>query len=121
MSAVTYLRSKEWSMGNGQCPECCGAHAGWYGHPCHLEEASIGHKVDCSLAASLKSLAENVLYLGTFIATPEKKKEVEDAREARRNSPEGIAARKVWNELDDLLIVGAMTKNSIPKYLRSGK
>jgi len=66
MSAVKYLKDKEWSMGNGQCPECCGVPESWYGHPCHLKAETIGHKADCPLAASLRDLGDTPLMIGDF-------------------------------------------------------
>ena len=53
---------KEWSMGNGQCPECCGVPPSWYGHPCHRKASSIGHERKCSLAAAIPS----ALYRGQW-------------------------------------------------------
>ena len=64
--SLKYLKSKEWSMGNGQCPECLGAHEGWHGHPCYMEEDSIGHGKDCSLAKAIKELGGDVLYRGEY-------------------------------------------------------
>ena len=67
MKTIEFLRAKEWSMGNGQCPECCGAHQGWLGHPLHLDASGIGHKADCPLAASLRELgASPVVMVGEF-------------------------------------------------------
>ena len=49
---LEYLEKREWSMGNGQCPDCCGASpsflggvalGGWH----RLEE--IGHEPNCYL------------------------------------------------------------------------
>ena len=64
--AVKYLRKIEWSLGNGQCPECFGAPPGWTGHPCYRNAASIGHKEDCDLARSLLGLGEKVFLLGDY-------------------------------------------------------
>lgn len=64
--SLEYLKNKEWSMGNGQCHECCGAHEGWYGHPCYMESESIGHEKTCSLAKAIKELGGNPLYLGEY-------------------------------------------------------
>ena len=65
-TAAAYLRSKEWSLGNGQCPECGGVHQGWFPHPNFLTADKIGHKPDCQLAESLRSLGESPLMLGQF-------------------------------------------------------
>jgi len=40
---------KEWSMGNGQCPDCCG-----HAPNKHWWTDFIGHELDCPLAALLK-------------------------------------------------------------------
>lgn len=55
--AVGYLRPKEWSLGNGQCPECFGhdPQAEWW-----TEEA--GHKKRCGLALALESFGETVFW-----------------------------------------------------------
>ncbi len=52
--ARAWLKRKEWSMGNGQCPECFGVPPSWLGHPCYLTPDTIGHKFNCALAAVLK-------------------------------------------------------------------
>jgi hypothetical protein len=72
METIDYLRRREWSMGcggsenNGQCPECCGVHEGWHGHPCHTTSDTIGHKKSCKLANALKDLGEDVVFLGDY-------------------------------------------------------
>lgn len=63
---LEYLRSREWSFGNGQCPECLGVPASWHGHPCHLEAATIGHKHDCRLAKILADAGDQPLMQGQF-------------------------------------------------------
>jgi len=65
MSALKYLKEREWSMGNGQCPDCYGVHEGWYGES-YLDTKSIGHKKDCSLAASLLDLGGSPLFKGDY-------------------------------------------------------
>lgn len=64
--AIDYLRSKEWSMGNGQCPECHGTHEGWFPHPCYMTPDTIGHKTDCPLANAIKDGGGRVLFIGDF-------------------------------------------------------
>lgn len=59
MITITYLRRDEWSMGNGQCPECHGLapDARWDGHVClRLSDWSAGHRAHCQLAAALQEL-----------------------------------------------------------------
>ena len=58
--AIEYLREKEWSMGNGQCPECGGLSKEW------LEDtiwSDVGHETECKLATALESLGEKVHWL----------------------------------------------------------
>lgn len=64
--AVDYLLKKEWSMGNGQCPECCGVPASWLGHHGYMNAASIGHEKNCSMAAALTDLGQTPIIKGTF-------------------------------------------------------
>ncbi len=67
-AALNYLRGKlEWSMGNGQCPECYGVHGGWLGHPFHPTPSSIGHEPDCQLARAICSLGGEVVYRGEYV------------------------------------------------------
>ena len=68
---LKYLLDKEWSMGNGQCPECCGVHTGWLGHPLYLTSKNIGHKKECVLAASIKENKGDVIYKGEFKSSVE--------------------------------------------------
>jgi hypothetical protein len=52
-----YLKSKEWSLGNGQCPECYGnkpRHKWW--------TDTVGHKRDCVLAKSLEEIKIKPVY-----------------------------------------------------------
>ena len=77
--ATKYLRKREWSMGNGQCPDCEGVPESWHGHPCHMKAASIGHKDKCSLAAALTSLGEKPLMKGTFISDVEYEHYISDS------------------------------------------
>ena len=52
-SAEKYLRKQEWSMGNGQCPECCGCSPKirWG------RDVNLGHKSGCALNAALQEIA----------------------------------------------------------------
>lgn len=69
--AAKYLKKREWSMGNGQCPDCCGVPASWYGHPLHMKTNSIGHEAACTLAAALRGLGESPLMKGDFTSAVE--------------------------------------------------
>lgn len=55
-----YLRKQEWSMGNGQCPECHAKGPSWLGIGGWGQE--IGHKPDCPMAAILKRLGQHVVF-----------------------------------------------------------
>jgi hypothetical protein len=63
---LKYLKDKEWSMGNGQCPECCGVPESWHGHPGNLTPETIGHNPDCVMAQMLRDLGETPLMKGDF-------------------------------------------------------
>lgn len=69
--ATEYLKKQEWSMGNGQCPECCGVPASWHGHPLHMTTETIGHEENCSLAAALRDAGEAPLMKGYFTSEVE--------------------------------------------------
>ena len=64
--AIGYLRGKEWSMGNGQCPDCHGVPESSHGSLCHPTSDTIGHKADCALALALCGLGEEVVFLGGY-------------------------------------------------------
>ena len=67
MNKVTkYLRKREWSMGNGQCPDCGGVPERWHGHPLHMTTNTIGHEAECDLAESLAACGEKPLMKGEF-------------------------------------------------------
>ena len=103
MSAIKYLKGKEWSMGNGQCPDCCGVPASWHGHPNYMTPETIGHKEDCTLADSLSELGESPLFIGEFKSD----KEYEDfISEARQQS------RFFWRDGD--------TASAVNNYIRAG-
>lgn len=65
-NTLKHLKEKEWSMGNGQCPECYGVPESWLGHINHLTFDTIGHKKDCVLVACLRELGEAPLIKGEF-------------------------------------------------------
>ena len=66
MSSLKYLLKREWSMGNGQCPDCCGVPKSWLGHPLYLDGSGIGHEPKCSLAAAIAGAGGKPLYIGKF-------------------------------------------------------
>ena len=63
MKALKYLQKKEWSMGNGQCPECFGMPKKWLGHPCCMDTDQIGHKPDCGIGLAIRELGGDTLFL----------------------------------------------------------
>jgi len=65
-TTIEYFFKREWSMGNGQCPDCCGSPPDWIGHPCHPTAKTIGHEKDCPLAACLKELGDKPIFIGEF-------------------------------------------------------
>lgn len=64
--ALKFLLKKEWSMGNGQCPECFGVSRDWLGHPNYLTSHQLGHKHNCDLAAAIVELGGKPLYVGQY-------------------------------------------------------
>lgn len=66
MSSLKYLLKREWSMGNGQCPDCYGVPESWHGHPLHKEANTIGHTDKCALAAAIADAGGKPLYIGDF-------------------------------------------------------
>lgn len=64
--ALEYLKKLEWSMGNGQCPDCEGVPPRWHGHPLYLTADRIGHKCGCPMAQALTYLGETPLMCGEY-------------------------------------------------------
>lgn len=63
---LSELLRTEWSMGNGQCPECYGCPESWFGHPLHKTSDTIGHETDCAMAKAIIQLGGKPLMLGEF-------------------------------------------------------
>jgi hypothetical protein len=63
-AAWAYLRKQEWSMGNGQCPECHECGPSWLGFGGWGN--SIGHKKDCGMATSLVALGQDVVWSSEY-------------------------------------------------------
>lgn len=61
---LKYLNGIEWSAGNGQCPDCTGAHDGWIGHPSYPRAADVGHKADCPLATAIEASGRKPMRMG---------------------------------------------------------
>lgn len=62
-TTIKFLRKDEWSMGNGQCHECCGNEPGkWYPHPCVPSPQHEGHAPNCDLAKALLELGQDVIF-----------------------------------------------------------
>jgi hypothetical protein len=62
---LAQLRKIEWSMGNGQCPECQGLSPTFaYGvsDSGYHEPHKTGHKRKCSLADAIASCGQSVFY-----------------------------------------------------------
>ena len=60
MIALEYLKSKEWSMGNHQCPECWGKSKWWTKFDDVLPN-TIGHRLGCKMAMAIKDVSGNPL------------------------------------------------------------
>lgn len=100
MGALEYLKEREWSMGNGQCPDCCGCPADWLGHPLYLTGEKLGHKKDCKIAIALVELGEKPLFKGGCEATEEYESYITDSGffSTRLKTPEGCPKIKKMNE-----------------------
>lgn len=101
MSAKSYLRKREWSMGNGQCPDCEGAHEGWYGHPCYQKKDSVGHKPDCPLAKALADIGESPLYLNSFEPTKEQEADMQKRYGVHNTMWKDWINRMYWKHLTE--------------------
>jgi hypothetical protein len=95
---IQYLKKREWSMGNGQCQECCGVPASWHGHPCYLTTENIGHELDCPLAMLLKELGENPLMKGDFVSDVEFENYITESGffSTRKKTANGCPKYKKW-------------------------
>ena len=59
-----YLLKKEWSMGNGQCDECCGLKPGFgAGSAMPASPDETGHYTKCKFAKMMKELGIQVHYI----------------------------------------------------------
>jgi len=58
--AIEYLRSIEWSLGHGQCPECLGRSSSFN----KIKKSEAGHQPECKLALAICDLSksEQVLF-----------------------------------------------------------
>jgi len=62
--AIAYLRQREWSMGSGQCPDCCGMKTDFgCGTDNIWKDSPKGHERECPLAIALTGLGESPLML----------------------------------------------------------
>lgn len=61
-----FLQNLEWSAPCEMCPTCRGVPPSWHGHPSHMTEGSIGHRLDCRLAHALIAVGEKPLFKGEF-------------------------------------------------------
>jgi hypothetical protein len=98
--AIKYFRDKEWTMGNGQCHDCCGVHEGWHGHLLHFDPKGIGHKPDCKLALALIELGEKPLMMGDFHSDKEFEQYIseEGFLGVRPKTEHGCPRYKAWSD-----------------------
>ena len=117
---------KEWSSGNGQCPDCLGnkPHSGWW-------TATVGHKKKCSLAklmrkAGLEPIMEHENYersigwypneTGVMVTVKaNSSQEEKDKATEYANRPDGINAqlKKIINDF----MLGVLTDDYHTKEL----
>lgn len=93
----SYLVKKEWSMGNGQCPECCGVPPRWHGRWGYFNTDTIGHKQSCMLAAALRELRHTPLILGHYESDREFERFLENGFfGVREKTEDGCEAYLEW-------------------------
>lgn len=121
--ALNYLKSIEYSMGNGQCPECYGVPPSWHGHPCHLTPQSIGHKANCSIAQAIISSGGDVIFKNSSSELPlGPRYKKGSALYEYKNSPEYKAwAQKTNKEWDDFLFKIATRGKKIQEKIKRVK
>ena len=94
-TTIEFLRKKEWSMGNGQCPDCCGLGVTFEKQS---DAKDIGHKKNCTRAKALRELGEKPLMKGKYV--PEFEWEdflTENGIFGRRHkTPDGCPKYKQW-------------------------
>lgn len=114
-AAIKYLADKEWSMGNGQCPECYGVPASWHGHPCYMTTDTIGHKTDCSLAASLESLGQAPLMLGSYQSNAEFEHFITDGgfSSTRPKTADGCPKWRAMRDKQSVMILGGSMREKV--------
>ena len=114
--ATRYLKKREWSMGNGQCPDCEGVPASWHGHPLHMKTDSIGHEAGCKLAAALRELGQKPLMKGEFTSDVEYENYISDKGfygtrpKTADGCPRYRAAAAKMQEAWDAAFLSAMSK-----------
>jgi hypothetical protein len=64
--AIRALKSREWTMGNGQCELCQGLSPAWYEKGQNWDANEIGHKQNCPIALSLQAMGESPVMLGEY-------------------------------------------------------
>ena len=127
-----YLLEQEWSMGNGQCPDCCGNPESWLGHPLFLTSEKLGHEKNCPLAEAMVSAGLKPLYQGKSKLKGEYEMYINEGGifSTRPKTKEGCPKLKKINEgyrkgFDDILIevLGAelSSENKETKIKRSKK
>ena len=107
--ALKFLRDKEWSMGNGQCPTCYGVPESWFGHPLHMKPETIGHKDGCERAEAIKELGGEVVMQGDFKSDVEWESFISDSgmygtRKKRPGVPPCPRLKRVNEEFRDAVM-----------------
>lgn len=111
--ALQYLLDREWSMGNGQCPDCYGVPPSWHGHPLHMRPETIGHEISCRLAEAIETTGGSVIFQGKFYSDVEYEHCIKEIGELgtqvfgtqiKGTDPDSANRYKAWlEELDRLL------------------
>ena len=120
--ALSYLESLEYSVGNGQCPECWGVPPSWHGHPCHPNPKSIGHAAKCPLAKAIISAGGRVIFENSLSELPLglRYRKGSAIYEYRKSDEYKAWKKKVAKKRDDLMfsiLTGKLTiKDDVPVW-----
>lgn len=109
-SVIKFLKDKEWSLGNGQCPECYGVPESWLGHPLYLNSKGIGHKDNCTIAKAMKDVGLKPLYIGKSKIKKEYETYINDIGIYSTRSKTKNGCPKLKAMIDDVIINAILGK-----------
>ena len=105
-AALEFLTKTEWTMGNGQCGDCCGLGESFvFGWGCGGRD-SWGHELMCPRAKAIESIGGNPFYKSTFAVYPMKDKIFEKMLNQRSEIVKRIRGKATRDSLSQLLNKG---------------